>query len=882
MAAEFHIGDLWLRPDERRLYAQGGPVPMGARAFDLLLALIENRDRVLGKDELLARVWPGVVVEEGNLAVQISTLRKLLGSHAISTIPGRGYRFTAPVTEALGSVDARSVATVEAPRVGTAGAALQSQRQTAYDALMRTLRATDATAAPASRLGEGAVGHVPAASTPLVGRAAALDETLHVLQTVRCLTLTGAGGSGKTRLALALAHVMQAQVPGGVWWVELDALHDARQLTETIASSIGPLDPHRPAQQALVARLQGRKALLVLDNCEHLIDSCAELVARLLRELPLLQVLATSRESLRVAGEVAWRVPPLEVPPQDASQRMDDLLRNPSVELLVQCIRRHDGHFVPAPDHVSSLVRICRGLEGLPLALELVAAQVGALTLAQIAEGLGHSLPLLTVGPRGGQPHHQTMAAAVDWGYQLLAEADRVSFLQLAVFAGGWTLEGAQAACQGLPPADVPALLGRLNRVSMVQAQEVDGSLRYRMLEPIRQFAAARLDAQGQSADVRHRLLAWYLVRCKAVAAQLTGPRAAEGYRFLSAEFDNLRALLAWSRLADLENGLQLAAGLWRFWQVKGHAQELLRWFDEALPLTHDVPRAVLAEASNSAGIMARTCGRYADAVRLHTDSLMLQRELGNRRGEANALNNLCVVARDQYDHPAVERHGHASLRIAREIGDRALEGLGLMHLGTALRGQGRAVDAKATFEQSLQIFSELGDRRSQGTLLNYLGALALSDGQWLEAGRCFDESLALNLALGDHWGLGISTFNQAALKVATADERAALPILMQSFAHYGRAGARRGVEECFELLARIAQRFDSLQRAAWCWGVVAQLEADMGKVLQPTAQAGRLQALRALQAQLPDGLFEAAFEAGRQEPLDAALRAVLPDGGLD
>ena len=342
-------------------------------------------------------------------------------------------------------------------------------------------------------------------------------------------------------------------------------------------------------------------------------------------------------------------------------------------------------------------------------------------------------------------------------------------------------------------------------------------------------------------------------------------------------------ALLWWSkqgRQAELEDALRLAADLWRFWQVKGHAKEMLAWFDEVLPLASGLSRPVLADAQNAAGVMARTCGHCAAAVRLHAAALQLQRELGHRRGEAVALNNLCVVARDQYDHEAVERHGRASLKLAREIGDKHLEGLGLMHLGTALRGQGRSMDAEASFSQSFAIFSELGERRAMATLHNFLGSMAQAGGRWEEAAQCFEQSLALNQDLGDHWGLGISTFNQASLAFATGEPAAAQTQLMHSLAHYRRAGARHGVEECFVLLAQLAQRLGRLERAAWSWGVVEQLEQDMGKVLPPALKPIREQTLSALQAQMPLERFNAARAAGRRVPLDEALRAMCEDDG--
>lgn len=842
---------------------------LGARAFDLLLVLIEHRDRVVAKDELLALVWQGAVVEEGNLAVHVSALRKLLGEAVIATVPGRGYRFTGALTQG----EAPAAAPPAGATDNTPTAPSAQLKPSEYEQLALKLRG------PAAGADDDLAGHVPAAMTPLVGRAAALDNIQHLLEATRCLTLSGAGGAGKTRLALAVAEASRSRYPGGVWWVELHRLSDPQMLAATVAHAVGATDAHQSPVQALAHRFKGRRTLLVLDNCEHLIDGCAALAAQLLRELPLMRVLATSREALRIAGEVQWTVPPLEVPAAAAGLSWDELLRVASIKLLAQSIGRRDPQFALLPEHAPSLSRICRGLEGLPLALELVAAQVGAQTLDQIASRLDRSLPLLSVGQRDAMDHHQTMAAAVQWGFRLLGKTEAALFLRLSVFAGGWAPDGAHAVCLDLDmdAHSIPLLLAQLHRVSMVQAQESDGAVRFRMLEPIRQFALAKLDELGLSEPVRRQLLAWYVDRCQAVASQLAGPQQAQGYAFLVSEFDNLRALLSWSLQADLENGLRLAADLWRFWQVKGHAKEMLRWFDDALAQAAEVTPRTRADAFNAAGVMARTCGQYDQAIQWHSASLALQRDLGNRRGEAVALNNLCVVARDQYDHVAVEAHGRLSLQMAREIGDKHLEALGLMHLGTALRGQGRPDEAALSFQHSYEIFEQLGERRALGTLLNFRGNLAQAAGRLSEADRFFAQILELNLSLGDHWGLGISTANQASLKFAAGEHDAALGKLTQSFAHYRRAGAKHGVEECFELLAQISQKTGQFERAAWCWGVVERLEQDIGKAPAGDRQAVRDQALLTLRTQMPAGLFDAAHATGLHDAFEQSLLAVLP-----
>lgn len=848
------FGQFEVLPAQRQVLAAGQPVSLGARAFDLLLTLIAHRERMLSKDELLELVWPGMVVEENNLTVQISALRKLLGADAITTIAGRGYRFTAPV--APPTLDQAP------PTVSHDGAAPAAQART-----------------PA-RSGS----RVPAPLNALIGRTEVVQETLQLLSTTRCLTFTGAGGSGKTRLALELAGLLQAHYDGCVWWVELANVRDGKALLATIARTLGPPDPSKDAIQTIVERLDGRRALLVLDNCEQVIEECAAYALQLLRTLPELQLLATSRESLRIAGEIAWVVPPLELPSAtELAGPPDELTRVAAVQLLVERIRQKDGKFALTELNAQALVHICRELEGLPLALELIAAKVGVQTLEQIAAGLDNSLRLLTGGKRGDLQHHQTMHAAVQWSFDLLSPPEQALFARLSVFAGGWTLDGAQAVCDGtqLAAADVPEILARLERSSVVLAHEIDGAMRFRMLEPIRQFARLQLDASGQLDATQQQLLAWCVTLADVIVPQLAGPGQANGYKKLSAEIDNLRAALMWAKAASLPLGLKLAANLWRFWQVKGHAKELLGWFAEALPLANEDADAVLAGAYNSAGIMARTCALHAEATRLYGVSLALRRKHGDRRGEAQSLNNLAVTARDQSDHPMVEQYCRESMKIAREIGDKSLEGLGLMHLGTALRGQDQLQAAEDAFQQSFAIFTELGDQRVVANLHNLVGELAQHRADWAQARRSYETSLSLNEELDDYWGLALSMSNLASLHLELKDEAAALSRLIQSFGYFRRAGVKHGLAVCFELLAKIARQRGQHQRAAWSWGMVEQIERDTAVVTSPSKQVTRAELQLELEALMPRQSFQDAKAAGKRETLETAFDTVFSDPDL-
>ena len=859
---EYLVGDLTVLPAQRLVLRGGQPVGLGARAFDLLVTLLEHCDRVVGKDELLALAWPGLVVEENNLSVQISTLRKVLGKEAITTIAARGYRLTAPVSKTRSGDPQASL--INAPA------------------------RTDEPEFPAQQARDGArlPGAVPTPLGTMVGRAQTLQDILALMKRNRCLSLTGAGGSGKTRLALELATLVRRDYLGGVWWIELANLRDATMLLATIAQTLGQVDPAKSALQNVSSRLQDARVLLVLDNCEHLIEQAAQCAVQLLQTLPQLHLLTTSRESLRIAGEVVWPVDPLEVPSAEADHAVHDLERLASVQLLVERIRQHSPKFAVTASNAASLARTCRAMDGLPLALELIAARVGVQTLEQIADHLGNALPLMTGGQRGGLRHHQTMAAAVQWSYDLLNPSEQSLFLRLSPFAGGWSLDAAQALFEAGKSGrsgneDLFEVLGQLERVSLVRAHEVDGVMRFRMLEPVRQFAFEKLTAQGLAQQAQQDILAWCANWCSGIAAELNGPRQAHGYKALAAEIDNLLAVLAWSKDTNPEQGLLMASQLWRLWQVKGHAKAVLAWFEDMLPRGEHVSAPTRADAYNAAGVMARTCGQFDDALRLHGASLALQRSLGNQRGEAVALNNLAVVARDMEDHAVVERHCRASMKIARKIGDKNLEGLGLLHLGTALLGQGQTDAAAEHFTASFAIFTQLGEQRVLANLHNFLGKVALAKGDLIKARNCFERSLGMNEELADYWGIALSSCNLARLHYELGDYPGALTSLLHSLAHYRKAGVKQGLQECFEMLAQIALVQSLFERAAWCWGVLGRFEQDTGKPVSSAYKARRKRALAELTTHVSAPTLADREAAGGRLRIEEALGVVLAEHGL-
>jgi predicted ATPase/DNA-binding winged helix-turn-helix (wHTH) protein len=533
MTAPLRFGRAEVRPSERQLLVDGRPVALGARAFDLLMALVERRDRMVGKNELLDSVWPGLVVEENNLQVQISSLRKLLGPHVITTVPGRGYRFTGALET---TDDGRSSAAAAAPTPAPA----------ATDIIAR--------AAPPTNL--------PRELPPLYGREADLPALRSLIDEHRLVTVVGAGGIGKSRLALAAAHSLAARWPDGAWMVELASLSDPVLLPNAVAQALDiKMAGQGAALDELVAGLAPRTALLVLDNCEHLLDAVAALAQVVLQRAPNVTMLTTSQEPLRLPAEQQYRLMPLSVPPGAAASSAREF---GAVALFEARVQAADPRFSLNDENLALVIDICRRLDGLPLAIELAAARVATLGLRPVSEKLDARFKLLTGGSRATLRRHQTLRAALEWSHNLLNEGEKAVFRRLGVFAGGFTVELAQAVA-GDGQLDEWAVLDHLSALvdkSLVVADAGD-SPRYRLLESARAFALEQL-AAGETADtLRRHALAMRNFLERADGANLDGELRSDQYAALVLpELDNLRAAHAWAtgEAGDPQLGIGLAA----------------------------------------------------------------------------------------------------------------------------------------------------------------------------------------------------------------------------------------------------------------------------------------------------------------------------------
>ncbi|MGI8826159.1 MAG: ATP-binding protein [Chloroflexota bacterium] len=502
--------------------------------------------------------------------------------------------------------------------------------------------------------------NLPAEVASFVGRERELAEIKRILRRTRLLTLTGAGGSGKTRIALRVSADMVQSFPDGVWLAQLAPVADSALVPRTVAAALGVHGiPGKSLLATLTIALASRRLLLVLDNCEHVVGTTARLVEALLHACPYLRILTTSREPLRIPGEVMWRAPSLAVPEVGVHLSPEALAQVEAVALFLDRARARQPDFTLTNDNAPAVAAICRQLAGLPLGIELAAAQMGSLAPEQIATRLDDALRLLGGGSRV-LPRQETLRATLDWSYALLSEAERAVFRRLAVFAGGFDMDAAEGVCsgEGIERAGVLALLVALVEKSLVEPQVQRREARYRLLEPVRQYALACLSAEGEADEVQRRHAHFFLEMAEAAEPSLMSGERAAAMERLATDEDNLRTALAWSRRAtegtDRETGLRLAGALMWFWNFRGEVNEGLEWLEASLAKGQEAAPAVRARALYAACELAWLAGKNDLALARAEESEALWRALGNKRWLAYTLQSLPMAT----DHPTARVQG--------------------------------------------------------------------------------------------------------------------------------------------------------------------------------------------------------------------------------
>ena len=618
--------------------------------------------------------------------------------------------------------------------------------------------------------------NLPSQLTSFIGREHEIAEVKRLLGATRLLTLTGAGGCGKSRLALQVASEVLDDYPDGVWLVELAALGEPSLVTQQVASVVGVQEePGEALLTTLTNFLKSRKMLVVLDNCEHLIQTCAELANTLLKACPDLRILSTSREPLGISGETTWRVPSMSLPDLEHLPDLESLTQYEAVRLFIDRARSVSPRFEVTNENAPSVAQVCHRLDGIPLAIELAAVRVRMLSAEQINERVEDRFRLLTGGSRSALPRQQTLRALVDWSYDLLSESEQVLFSRLSVFAGGFTLDAAEAVCADgdVETDDVLDLLSGLVDKSLVTTERVpEGPARYQMLETLRHYGLEHLSARREDEEATRDRYTAYFQSLLREADEAGRPGWEKWSSRLEQEHDNLRAVLQVSLEGhDVDLGLGTARLMYSFWDARGHWSEGREWLAKFLDLPEASRRTESrAKALQAAGDLAMFQYDRESAWRLLEESLDIFRELGNRAGEAYDLESMAYLSKVFGDFEAACRLAEDSLAILREIGDKKRIANSLYLLGQVHHMQSDDEAARTYYEEALEAHKEAGNRQGVAYALNNLGLLAYYVGDLSTARARYEESLAISRELGDTHTMVMWIQNLGGVSLAEGD----------------------------------------------------------------------------------------------------------------
>jgi predicted ATPase/class 3 adenylate cyclase len=674
--------------------------------------------------------------------------------------------------------------------------------------------------------------NLPQQLSSFIGRDTELRELEEALTKARLVTLTGAGGTGKTRLSLQVAAEALDRFPDGAWLIPLASLVDAERVPQAIATALGLREePGRGLLETVVDHLKPLHVLLILDNAEHLLDACARCADALLRQCQRVTLLVSSRERLGMEGELTYRVPPLEVPDSEGADAIEHVASFGAVALFIERAQLHQPGFNLTPRNAGAICAVCRRLDGIPLALELAAARVRSMAVEEIERRLDRRFDLLKGGSRTASPRQQTLRSLIDWSFDLLEPAEQSLLARLAVFSGGWTLDAAERVCSDevtVARDSVLDLTASLADKSLLVVDVADGATRYGMLETIRQYAQERLLQSGQSHAFRARHLAHFLSIAKQAAKELQGADQNCWFDRLELEHDNMRAALSWGSSGEgaAADALQLSANLAQFWRVRGYFAEGRAWLSQCLHAAPaNVDPEVLSLIFNGLGILALRQGDYGAARASHEESLRLRRATGDPWSIAGSLSNLGNVAFEQGD-------------VSR---------------------------ARALYEEGLSLYQQTKDRRRVAAAQINLANLASSQGEHAFAEKLLNESIAALRDLDHPMFTANALTNLGDVRLKQRDYSGAAAAFRESVALQRDTHDRELLPYSLEGLGDVALAESALHRAAVLWGAAERLRDETGSPLPPNLAVHRSAQVAAARAAAPDpAAFGHAWQEGR------------------
>ena len=722
---------------------------------------------------------------------------------------------------------------------------------------------------------------LPVQASSFVGRERELEELEGVVASGRLLTLTGPGGSGKTRLALQTAANLAEDFEDGVCFVELAHLSIPGLVAEGAARALGLRPAGLSPTEALLNYLAPREMLLLLDNCEHLIEACAGLVDVLLRSCPGLKILATSREALSVPGERTWLVPSLSLPGAQEEMVPWQLVRHGSIRLFVERAEAVAPDFTLNEQNAPAVARICQRLDGIPLAIELAAVRVRVLSASQIAARLDDRFLLLTGGSRVALPRQRTLLATMDWSHELLSERERTLFRRTSAFANGFTLEAAEAVCagDGVERGEILDLLCRLVDKSLVLVGRRGGDgARYRMLETVGQYASEKLGGSGERVSVRSRHADFFLRLAESAEPALSGPDQREWMDRLDAEVGNLRAAMAWFREAgEPEADLRLASALWEFCHARGHYEMGRTWLEDALSKSSD-PTPLRAGALTGAGLLAFLQCDYGRAGEHLEQSLSLFEDLADRRGVAEVKDVLGGVAREHGDYERARTLHEESLTLWRELEDEHGTAVSLYYLGLVAWLNGENERAGELSARALQMNRASGDTAGILSSLINLGSVALYEGDHDRAEAFLEESLALSREGGYREGVGWALNQLGVVAYRRGNLERSERLLKESLAVHKDLGDMGRVASVLEALAETAGALKRYELSARLFGAADAIREKIGAPVPPCERAEHDRVTASVHARIGDEEFSRLRTEGRaMSPEEAFSRALEP-----
>ena len=847
---QYRFGEFTLDPGRGTLLNSGQEVKLRPKVYEALVYILENRGRLIAKEELIRELWPDAFVTEDSLVQCMVELRRALDDRTqqiVKTVPRRGYLFAAPVTA---SDDCASAIQTES------GKLLLAQRVPGRYSL-------------------------PLPRTALIGRERELLTVRNLLLSPETglVTLTGTGGCGKTRLGLQVASELLHPFQERVYFVALASITDPVMVPMAIAESLGIHQASgRPVLELLKDYLRQATSpvLLLLDNFEH-ISSASPLVVELLNSSAALKILVTSRAALRVYGEHEFPLLPLPLPDSRQMHSLEALLRNPAVELFCQRAAAVKPDFTITAENAPAVAAICSRVDGLPLAIELAAARVKMLPPSAMLARLESRLQLLTAGPRDAPTRQQTLRNTIDWSYELLTGSEQKLLRRLGVFLGGWTLEAAEAVCNTRSDlgAEIFNVMSSLVDKSLVQqTEQADAEPRFGMLETIREYCLERLADSGEEQGTRRSHAAYSLVLAEEGNPDLAETCRAAWLTTCDIEHDNFRAALEWLfQTSNVEWSFRLCIALFRFWEMREHLAEGRGWLESVLPMGGPGFAKERAKVLVYLSTFATVQGDFPAATDFVEQSLSIYRTLGNPWGVAVSMNARAIVAWDRQDYTAAHSHFHEALSCWRALGDRVAVARCLHTFANFLRGCGDYPRARAVLEEAGRIFEELGDRSGAAWSLNQRGDIAREEGDPAGARELYQRALSAFRETDDRWGIARSLTDLAQIACDERDPATAHAAYREALELFVNLGHKRGIARALEGFGCSALGEGDPARALAITAAAAHLRQRIGAPLMPAEQSKLEGKLQTAWTSLTDSESRAAHARGWAMGLDAAIQ---------